>query len=188
VPKRKSRCLVIDASVARSATYGENPVSAACRKFLQQLLDICHRVVFTPEIDREWNYNVLSESSPGDKVRLIFLLDWLPAMQDRGKIIRLPSPANVALRRKINRLGLPQASRRTISDDVHLIEAALAGDGVVISRDDEVHRLLQGISGNCREIEKVIWVNPVTDDLEKIEWLRRGARRVKAWQLGSRRH
>jgi hypothetical protein len=187
VPKRRSRCLVVDASVARSATHGENPVSAACRKFLQEVRNICHKVVFTPEIDREWNHNVLRASNPGDEVRLMFLFDWLPGMKDRGKIIRLPSPANVALRGKINRLVLPQTSRQTVSDDVHLIEAALAADSVVISRDDEAHHLLQSISGACPEIEKVLWVNPVKDDLEKLDWLRQGARSVKAWQLGSRR-
>jgi hypothetical protein len=68
-----------------------------------------------------------------------------------------------------------------------LVEAALESDGIVISRDDSVHRLLRGISGNCPEISKIVWCNPVALGASALDWLRNGARAVKVWQLGSKR-
>ena len=104
-----------------------------------------------------------------------------------GKILRARVDRDEALRTKINHLGIPETARQEISEDLHLIEAALAFDRIVISRDDSVKNLLRGITGNCPEFEKVIWCNPVHPEGETLEWLRSGARAIKAWQLGSRR-
>jgi len=49
-----SRRIVVDASVARSAGETSHLDSVLCREFLQAMLKICHRVVLTPEIEREW--------------------------------------------------------------------------------------------------------------------------------------
>jgi hypothetical protein len=188
VARKKSRRLVIDASVARSATLDENPTSGACRIFLQEVLDICHRVVMTSEIDREWQYNALTIRNKADERRSRFLVDWLFAMGRKdGKILRRHVKPNQALRTKVNRMGLSQASRQAIVEDLHLVEAAAASDSVVISRDDAVHRLLRGITGNCPEIRKIVWCNPVTLGEDGLYWLRSGAPVVKVWQLGSKR-
>jgi hypothetical protein len=188
VARKKSRRLVIDASVARSATLDENPTSEACRIFLQEVLDICHRVVMTSEIDREWQYNALTIRNKADERRSRFLVDWLFAMERKeGKVLRPHITRNQGLRTKVNRMGLPQASRQAIIEDLHLVEAASASDSVVISRDDTVHRLLRSITGNCPEIRKIVWCNPVTVGDEGVQWLKDGARVIKVWQLGSKR-
>jgi hypothetical protein len=121
--------------------------------------------------------------------RTRFLANWLVAMSRRrgGKILRPRINRDEALRAKINHLGLPQASRQEISQDLHLIEAALAFDSIVVSRDDSVRSLLRSVTGTCPEFAKVVWCNPVDLGEEGLEWLRTGARAVKAWQLGSRR-
>jgi len=104
-----------------------------------------------------------------------------------GKILRPRVERDEALRIKLNRLGLPGSDRHEIVEDLHLIEGALTFDRIVVSRDDSVRELLRGIAGSCPEFAKVVWCNPVELGEEGIEWLRAGARVVKAWQLGSRR-
>ncbi|HLG99155.1 MAG TPA: hypothetical protein VKX49_22785 [Bryobacteraceae bacterium] len=72
--KKISRRLVIDASVARSATMSNDSTSTACREFLQEVLRVCHRVVLTPEIEQEWQYAALQLRSTPDLVRARFLV------------------------------------------------------------------------------------------------------------------
>jgi hypothetical protein len=189
VPKRLSRRLVIDASVARSATMSQDETSTACREFLQAVLDVCHRAVLTADVYREWDYNALRIRTKSDERRTRFLVDWMFAMsrKKRGKILRARVDRDEALRAKINRLGLPGNARHEITEDLHLVEAAPASDRIVVSRDDSVRDLLRGIAGGCPEFAKVLWCNPVELGEEGVEWLRTGARVVKAWQLGSKR-
>lgn len=181
--KKVSRRLVIDASVARSATMSQDKTSTACREFLQEVLTVCHRVILTREINQEWQYAALQVHSKADEVRSRFLVGWMFAMGRKGKLLRPPVAQDTSLRDRINHMGLPEQHRQAISEDLHLLEAAMAFDGVVISRDDTVERLLRGITRNCREIRKVVWCNPVRAGNEALEWLRSGARAVKAWQL-----
>ncbi len=187
--KKVSRRLVIDASVARSATLSDNPTSNACREFPQAIYEICHRIVLSTEIYGEWDRHALQAQTPAELRRTRFLANWMVAMSRRkgGKILRVRVDRDVALRSKINRLGIPEPLRQEISDDLHLIEGALAFDGIVIFRDDSVRDLLRGLAGSCPEFEKVVWCNPVELGEEGVQWLRTGARVVKAWQLGSKR-
>lgn len=49
-----SRLLVIYASVTRSAGETEHPVSRSCREALLDILDICHHMIVTPDLQSEW--------------------------------------------------------------------------------------------------------------------------------------
>jgi hypothetical protein len=178
---------VIDASVARSASLAENPTSIACRQFFDVVLSVCHRAVLSREVEQEWINVALRIETKSDEVRIRFLKNWMAAMQRRGKLLKQPIAPDGALRSKINHLGLPEGDRQKIMEDVHLVEAALSSDLVVVSRDDEAEGLLQGITHACPEIRKVVWCNPVTLGDEALDWLKRGARSVKVWQLGSTR-
>jgi hypothetical protein len=189
VAKKASRRLVIDASVARSATLSDNPTSTACREFLQAIHKVCHRIVLSAEIYREWERHALQTQTVGDLRRTRFLANWMVAMSRRkgGKILRPRVDRDEGLRAKINRLGLPGNARHELAEDLHLVEAALASDRIVVSRDDAARALFRSVTGDCPEIEKVLWCNPVELGEEGVEWLRTGARVVKAWQLGSKR-
>jgi hypothetical protein len=176
VRKKGSRRLVIDASVARSAGQTEHPVSRSCREFLDEVRKVCHNVVMTREIEREWT------AHPP-----VFSSLWLGTMERRRKVAWVQRSENDTLRDDINRTGLGGADRHSVQGDVHLVEAALATDLTVISRDDAVRRLLSGISGNVGLLKKIVWVNPVSQATDAIAWLAQGAPAVKAWQLGSKR-
>jgi hypothetical protein len=187
VQKKLSRRLVIDASVARSATLAENPTSIPCRRFLELVLNVCHKVVLSKETELEWQNMALQIHTKSDEIRVRFLANWMLAMERKRKLVRPRIERDKLLRSKINHLGLPENSRQAIEEDFHLVEAALACDLIVVSRDDTVHRLLRGITGSCVGIRKIIWCNPVTLGEETLDWLRQGAPVVKVWQLGSKR-
>jgi hypothetical protein len=170
-----SRRLVIDASVARSAGGEQSmfPTSKHCRDFLKAALSICHRVVMTPEIAEEWN-----------KHRSNFARTWRVSMVARKKEIRLPSHHNENLRTKIEGAASSEKSCAAMLKDVHLLEAALATDSVVISLDDVVKNLFSTSCQSIGEIKNIIWINPDEDKGQTQVWLEKGAKPDKTLRLG----
>ncbi len=170
-----SRRLVIDASVARSAGGEKStfPTSKHCRDFLKSALSICHRVVMTPEIAEEWN-----------KHRSNFARTWRVSMVARKKEIRLSSQHNENLRAKIEVSASSEKNCAAMLKDVHLLEAALATDSVVISLDDIVKNLFSTSCQSVGEIKNIIWVNPDDDRGKTQAWLEKGAKSDKALRLG----
>jgi hypothetical protein len=80
-----SRRIVVDASVARSAGETSHPDSTLCREFLLAMLKICHRVVLTPEIEREWRQHASR-----------FSMRWLATMRSRRKAVDVHPPITLA--------------------------------------------------------------------------------------------
>jgi hypothetical protein len=67
--------------------------------------------------------------------------------------------------------------------DIHLIEAALAGDRIVISLDDEARKHFARASSVVSMMRDVVWRNPATEvDLEV--WLENGAEAEASTKLG----
>jgi hypothetical protein len=164
MPGKPSVALVIDASVARAAGKTEHPVSSACRSFLQEVLEICHKVVMTPEISEEWNNH-----------RSNFAFLWRASMTARKKVVRRSSVEDVGLREAIRRLELTDRARDAILKDIHLVEAALATGQAVASLDETIRGHLCQISSTVRTLGLLVWVNPIKDDEHPIDWLREGA-------------
>jgi hypothetical protein len=52
--KIPSRCLVVDASIARAAgsLESKHPTGALCRNFLMAIRSVCHRIGWTDKEDR----------------------------------------------------------------------------------------------------------------------------------------
>ncbi|GAB4196442.1 MAG: hypothetical protein Fur006_43950 [Coleofasciculaceae cyanobacterium] len=152
-----SKRLVIDASVARSsggeeATY---PTSLHCRDFLKAVLDICHKVVMTPDIKEEWN-----------KHQSEFARKWRSQMVARRKFEFLDIPVNNELWEKIDIIATSNKHRAEMFKDLRLIEAALATDKTVISLDDNTARKFFGRAAvQVNELKDIVWVNP--DKLEE---------------------
>src|SRR5712692_7348420 len=81
VAAKSSRKIVIDASIARAAG-GEKasfPDSKLCRDLLKIVLKVCHQLVFTSEISKEWK-----------KHRSTFARQWRVSMEARKKVTRIP--------------------------------------------------------------------------------------------------
>jgi hypothetical protein len=68
-----------------------------------------------------------------------------------------------------------------VHKDLPLIEAALRTDNIVVSLDERARESFQ-----FRELNIIVWVNPVRESLLMRPWLEEGAREVEEWRLGQR--
>jgi hypothetical protein len=157
----RSRRLVIDASVASAA--GETLHSRRCREFLRAVLKICHRIVLTPTLTAEWN-----------KHQSQFARTWRAEMLSLGKVVNIEEIPNERVRSQVPK-------RRAVQKDLHLIEAAIATDNVVVSLDDRAHADFR-----VEAAANITWVNALDAGGHAAYWLRKGAKPVKRWKLGHR--
>ena len=176
MPRTFSKRLVVDASIAR-ASGGEDatfPTSKHSRDFLQEVLHICHRVVWTEEIIREWN---LHQSR--------FARRWRLTMKQKGKDVVLSDPAHQPLRQGIDDTARTESQRQAMQKDCCLIEAALATDLSVVSLDENARKLFADASANVNELKNVVWVNPDKQEENCPTWLSEGAKPESARRLGN---
>ncbi len=174
---KSSQRLVIDASVARSSG-GEDavfPTSKNCRDFLKAVLDICHHVGLTPEIRDEWH-----------KHQSNFAKRWLISMFARKKAELIDSAEDQKLRDKISRAAQSEKARAAMLKDVHLLEAALATDKIVVALDETVRALFIEAAISVGEIRNVVWVNPDRVNEEPLLWLEEGAKPDKKRRLATK--
>jgi hypothetical protein len=143
-----SRRLVIDASVASAAGLTLNPSSRRCREFLQAVLRICHLATMTPRVREEWNRH-----------QSLFARAWLAEMTSKAKVEDVADVPNEALRAEAP--GTVSAQK-----DLHLVEAALATDKIVISLDDKARAEL-----SVHAASDVLWVHPFDEGGHVIYWL-----------------
>lgn len=161
----ESKRIVVDTDVASSASTTDYPRSIACRKVLETILTVCHKVVLTPEQDAEWR-----------KHRSRYTLGWLRQMAARGKWHLLPADPKTGLLERVD--ALPDdgtVDRVEMLKDVHLVEAAMATDGLVLSMDDKMYRRLNRHYIAIGIQKQVAWMNPEAPDEACCRWLEKGA-------------
>jgi len=155
---KRSILLVVDASVARSAGETEHPVSSCCRSVLVSIRDICHRVIMTEAIQEEWHHHASN-----------FTRRWLVSMYARRKVHRCEGMHLSHLDQACE--GLSAGEQDGLRKDLCLVEAACAGDGIIVTRDDAI----RGIWHKCHDrlvlAKPVKWINPVTDGIQPLECL-----------------
>jgi len=152
--------------VARSAG-GEGaiyPTLKHCRDFLQEVLQLPHRVVMSPPIQEEWN-----------KHKSIFARTWLTSMVARRRVLYVGSASRDDLRPRLADCASNEKSHAAMLKDFHLVEAALATDRTVIALDEVVRRLFCGASSAIGELRTIVWANPDKEVEDVIQWLRDGA-------------
>ena len=155
---KRSRLLVIDASVAHSAGETEHPVSSRCRNALLAILDICHHAVMTEAIQTEWNRHMSR-----------FTSRWFRSMVAKKKIHRCEGMQLAHLDEACEMLSAHEQDG--LRKDLHLIEAACEGDGIVVTRDDAVLQIWQKCQDRFGLSKPIQWINPVTDDIQTLERL-----------------
>src|ERR1700687_4213677 len=156
-----SRRLVVDASVASAAGQTMHPTSFRSREFLGEVLRISHRMVMTATLATEW-----------DRHQSLYAARWRAEMRTRNNVVDIADVRNDEVRRQVT-------FSITVQKDLHLIEAALATDQIVVSLDDRAQTDL------CVEATKdVTWVNAVTEGGHAIYWLRDGGPPKNEWKLG----
>jgi predicted nucleic acid-binding protein len=168
VADRISKLLVVDASVVHAAGANEHVHSSATRKCLNWILEICHRVVMTEDIREEWHRHQSK-----------FSRRWRVAMYARKKIVELQLVIDEEFRDRMSGPGRTADQRAAILKDLHLIEAALQADRIVVSLDETARMLFQ-----VQELSTIIWVNPISEHHRIQSWLEQGAPPVDEWMLG----
>jgi hypothetical protein len=175
---KSSRRLVIDASVARASGGPDavSPTSKNCSDFLQAVLVVCHQIVLTTEILEEWHRH---------KSR--FASRWLASMFARKKAKMIGSAEDQNLRDKIDQASQNEKARAAMPKDVHLLEAALVTDEIIVALDETVRALFIEAAVSVGEIRTIAWINPDRADESPLPWLEGGAKSDKKRCLGTGR-
>ena len=175
MPAKVSRRLVIDASAARAAGGEEAtyPTSKHCRDLLQAVLTICHRVVLTRDITREWN-----------AYQSRFARLWRVSLLARKKVYHADIAIDQDLHNKIESSTASARAQEARRKDLLLIAAALHTDNTVISLDETARTHFVVASGTVGELRNIIWVNPGMAGEDTIIWLQNGAKPEKVFRLG----
>ena len=167
--RKDSKRLVIDADVARSASQQETDTAVSvahqCRNLLLTVFTACHSIVMTQAIYDEWQHHQSN-----------FAREWYVRMKRRGhKVVWIKdTTTNERLHQRIRQLADNEKHRDAMLKDVHLLEAALQTDGIIISRD-AVRQLFVALAIREGEIRRIIWINPTIDYEQVIIWLNNGA-------------
>jgi hypothetical protein len=170
-----SKRIVIDASVARGAGESEHPTSQRCRSFLEAVLRICHHMVLTADIEKEWQNH---ESN--------YATRWRATMESRGKVD--PFSDLPDLETPIASSAKTQKARTAMLKDAHLIAGAMAADQVVASLDEKARGYFGEIAHDVKGLGKIAWVNVSEDDQDALDWAEAGARSEPARRLGRPQH
>lgn len=155
---KHSRLLVVDASVAHSAGEAENPMSSCCRDALLMILRICHRLVMTEAIQEEWHRHERT-----------FARKWLVGMYARKKVHRCEGVPLSHVDEACE--GLSAAEQDGLRKDLCLVEAACAGDGVIVTRDDVIQAIWHKCHDRLGVPKPITWINPVIDGVQALERL-----------------
>ena len=105
-------------------------------------------------------------------------------MDARRRVVRTVVLPHQQLRRGVENCPVSDAAKEAMVKDLLLIEAALASDDTVVSRDDAVRDLFRANLNRVRALSRIVWVNPDRDEEEPIVWLRAGARAERHRLLG----
>ena len=115
----------------------------------------------TPLLREEWNRH-----------QSLFARAWLAEMTSKAKVEAIADVRNEELRAQA-------PSSASAQKDLHLVEAALVTDRIVISLDDRARTELA-----VDAAAEVMWVHPVDEGGHVIYWLNKGAESVEEWKLG----
>jgi len=168
-PKR----IVVDTSIVVAASQTEHPVSTRCREFLLCILNVCHRVVMTQDLNRERK-----------KHQSKFSVNWYAAMVRRGKVKKVSDVRNSELRSLIYQFASSAKKLEAMEKDVLLLEASLATDNIIAALDEKIRTLFHELAKEYEFLKAIIWVNPVNEDEIPLEWLKTSAKPEKERQLG----
>ena len=168
---------MIDASIAQSAGGRDatHSVAKSCRDFLQAVYDICHKAVMSTEIQTEWNNHQSN-----------YARSWRYWMVSRKKLEILNVIEDSALREKLIQASETPLRSEAVLKDAHLVEASLAADLTICSRDEEARALLSYASSQVIELRSIVWVNPTQEEEQVLQWLRDGALDEPHRRLGGR--
>ena len=166
-----SRRIVVDASVLAPTGPPEGP---RCWRFLRTFRKkTSHRIVFSRELREECRRH-----------ETLFSKQWLTSMYAARRVDDHDATTDEDLRLAIRRVPGKEAERQAMLKDAHLLEAALATDRAIASRDERLRGLLRAKISHLRAVRPVVWVNPGREEEDAVAWLIQGAKAEAQRRLG----
>lgn len=142
--------LIIDADIARSSGTTEHPVSSGSRAILDSVKNNKHKIVMCPLLFAEWK-----------KHNSVFAKRWLSSMIAKKQVQFVKPNSNT--KEHIEEHILDEKIKAISIKDAHLIDAALHGDKIIASNDDNARNAFIIISGNYKCINEIVWFNAIKD-------------------------
>lgn len=174
--KLRARQLIVDADIMRSASGNENDLAIRCRDVLDAIQRAGHEVIRTPAIEEEW-----------DKHASGFALRWIVEMQSRRRLLDVDEAAT-GLAGALAGLGGPAAEQKIMLKDCHLLEAALASEQRIISKDEAAYFHFYHASGIISQLRTIMWASPMREADVCADWLAAGAKPETKRKIGRRPH
>lgn len=173
-----SKRLVIDTDITSAAgdERSKDMEAKTCHDLLEKVRDTEHYFVITTDIWREWKQH-----------RSNFAHDWLQTMYARKLVVKLGDVRNPLLRDKILKSIKPK-DHDAAEKDIHLLEAAIAADRLLISKNRKDMERFIAITDRVGEIQMIVWVNPMNTDDLCFPWLENGCPAERHRMLGSKKH
>jgi hypothetical protein len=174
--KKAPKCLVIDTDIARAAGESNSLslISSNCRGFMHTMLEETkHKVVLTKEIQIEWN-----------KHQSRATLRWRHTMVAQKRVCIIQTSADQELRQYTEQCAPSENKRNAMLKDIHLVEAALLADNIVVSMDEVVRSCFHDLSQQAHQLKQLTWVNPCQEHEHALTWLRDGAEQARERCLG----
>ena len=109
---------------------------------------------------------------------------WRKSMYARKQFFRSDVGRDENLRRRIA-ATVSATQQSDAAKDAHLLEAALATDKLVSSRDDQARSVFGDVAVKVQELRPIVWVNPTRCEESPIRWLSDGARAEPHRMLGA---
>lgn len=161
----RTRLLVVDSDVIAAATGNENPRSKICLLTLTTIQQMRHRVLLTPEINREWNNRFPR-----------FAALWLKQMKSRGLLELWEEEPESGISGALQKLGVTSDILTIMLKDKHLLEAAKVGDQTILSMDETAYYHFFAASASISQLRRLMWVSPERISDTCVAWLQAGAK------------
>ena len=105
-------------------------------------------------------------------------------MYARKRFFRSDVGRDANLRRRIA-ATVSATQRNDVAKDAHLLEAAIATDRLVSSRDDHARSVFRDVAVSVQELRPIVWINPTRCEESPLGWLLDGARAEPHRMLGA---
>ena len=174
----KRKVLVVDASVGCAARNesSQNQAARSCIQTLETIHKGHYAIAMSEEIENEWR---------GIRKNIAFYASrWLALMERRGRVAILEDTIDSMLRDNILQTTNNPSTKIAIQKDVHLLEAALVTDRIVVCRDKKCRKYFQQAAKKVDVIKPIHWTNPELPEDGTITWLQSGAPAEAKRQLG----
>jgi predicted nuclease of predicted toxin-antitoxin system len=96
---------------------------------------------------------------------------WFDSMSAQRKAPMREPTESAELRAAFRKSRLTKGLRETVAKDLHLLETALAADGIIVTKDRNLRRAMENDTRLAKIAARIRWFNPVTDDLDELKRL-----------------